>query len=141
MIEWESLSSGARPVPRRVATPLVWAAAFGGALVVVALLNSLVGTDRPELALTALSLLSALLSLGARFTAAPGTAVLCWLMLNGFAVPPAGVLTWAGSRDMFWLTCLCAAALGGTVLARLVHARAAYRRITMAEPDDTPRGS
>jgi hypothetical protein len=120
---------------------LVWAAAFGGALVVVALLNSLVGTDRPELALTALSLLSALLSLGARITPAPGTAVLCWLMLNGFAVPPAGVLTWAGSRDMFWLTCLCAAALGGTVLARLVHARAAYRRITMAEPDDTPRGS
>ncbi|GAP47139.1 putative integral membrane protein [Streptomyces azureus] len=44
------------------------------------------------------SLLAALLGLCARFTAAPGTAVPCWLFLNGFAVPPAGILTWAGHR-------------------------------------------
>jgi hypothetical protein len=96
----------------------------------IALLNALVGTDRPSLALAGLSLLAALLGLCARFTAAPGTAVLCWLFLNGFAIPPAGTLTWAGHRDTFWLTCLLAATLIGTVLARLTHARAAYRRVT-----------
>ncbi|WP_217206937.1 hypothetical protein [Streptomyces sp. AC550_RSS872] len=130
MIEWVSVSSGARPVPRPVATPLVWAAAFGGALVLVALLNSVVGTDRPGLALAVLSLLAALLGLCARFTAAPGTALLCWLFLNGFAIPPAGILTWVAHRDTFWLTCLLVAALVGTALARLLHARAAYRRLT-----------
>jgi hypothetical protein len=130
VIEWVSLSAGARPVPRPVATPLVWAAAFGGALLLVALLNTLVGTDRPAFALTALSLLAALLGGRARFTAAPGTAALCWLFLNGFAIPPAGTLSWAGHRDTFWLTCLLAAALIGTAAARLAHARAAYRRVT-----------
>ncbi|MFI6012666.1 hypothetical protein ACIBAG_28300 [Streptomyces sp. NPDC051243] len=130
MIEWVSIGTGARPVPQPVATPLVWAGAFGGALLLVALLNALVGTDRPSLALAGLSLLAALLGLCARFSAAPGTAVLCWLFLNGFAIPPAGTLTWAGHRDTFWLAWLLAAALVGTALARLVHARAAYRRIT-----------
>lgn len=144
MIEWVSVSSGARPVPRPVATPLVWAAACGGALLLVALLNSVVGTDRPGLALAVLSLLAALLGLCARFTAAPGTALLCWLFLNGFAIPPAGILTWVGHRDTFWLTCLLVAALVGTALARLLHARAAYRRLTAGsgsvapEPGDTP---
>ncbi|MFF7161971.1 hypothetical protein ACFZBP_11475 [Streptomyces sp. NPDC008086] len=144
MIEWVSVSSGARPVPRPVATPLVWAAACGGALLLVALLNSVVGTDRPGLALAVLSLLAALLGLCARFTAAPGTALLCWLFLNGFAIPPAGILTWVAHRDTFWLTCLLVAALVGTGLARLLHARAAYRRLTAAtgstatEPGDPP---
>lgn len=145
MIEWAPLSSGPRPVPQPVATPLVWATAFGAAMVLVALHNAVVGMDRPGLALTALSLLAGLLGLCARFTAAPGTAVLCWLFLNGFAIPPAGTLTWAGHRDTFWLACLCAAALVGTALARIIQARAAYRRITpgaattVAEPDDGPR--
>ncbi|MFF5365714.1 hypothetical protein [Streptomyces sp. NPDC013187] len=129
MIEWKPLGTGARPVPQPVATPLVWAGAGGGALMLVALLNTVVGPDRPELALSALSVLAALLGLCARFTAAPGTAVLCWLFLNGFAIPPAGVLTWAGQRDTTWLACLFTAALVGTGLARLVHARAAYRRL------------
>ncbi|MFE0351925.1 hypothetical protein ACFW2I_00375 [Streptomyces nigra] len=129
MIEWVSLGNGARPVPQPVPTRLVWAGAFGGALVLVALVNALVGPDRPSLALTALSLLAAFLGLGARFSAAPGTAVLCWLFLNAFGVPPEGTLTWAGSRDTFWLACLLTAALVGTVLARLRHARAAYRRL------------
>ncbi|TQJ47433.1 hypothetical protein OHU34_36115 [Streptomyces sp. NBC_00080] len=133
MIEWVSLRAGARPVPQPVATPVVWATAFGGALVLVAVHNILVGSERPGFALAALSLLAALLGLCARFTAAPGTAVLCWLTLNGFAIPPVGTLTWAGHRDTFWLTCLCAATLVGTVLARIVQARAAYRRIA-AEP-------
>ncbi|MES5820869.1 hypothetical protein [Streptomyces sp. RG80] len=130
MIEWVSLSAGVRPVPRPVATPLVWATAFGGALTLVALHITFVGTDRPGLALAGLSLLAGVLGLCARFTAAPGTAVLCWLFLNGFAIPPVGTFTWAAPRDAFWLASLCAAGLFGTVLARLVHARAAYRRVT-----------
>jgi len=130
MIDWVPLRTGARPVPSPVATPLVWAAASGGALVLVALLNALVGPDRPSPALAALSLLSVLLGLCARFTAAPGTALLCWLFLNGFAIQPAGTLTWAGHRDALWLGCLFTAALVGTALARLLHARAAYRRVT-----------
>ncbi|MGW7303760.1 hypothetical protein [Streptomyces sp. NPDC054829] len=130
MVEWVSLSTGVRPVPRPVATPLVWAAACGGALALVELLNAFVGPNRPSLALAVLSLLAALLGLRARFTAAPGTAVLCWLFLNGFAIPPAGTLTWPGQRDAFWLTCLLTAVLVGTAAARLLHARAAYRRVT-----------
>ncbi|WP_416963642.1 hypothetical protein [Streptomyces sp. Agncl-13] len=130
MIDWVPVRTGARPVPSPVATPLVWAAASGGALVLVALLNALVGPDRPSPALAALSLLSVLLGLCARFTAAPGTALLCWLFLNGFAIQPAGTLTWAGHRDALWLGCLFTAALVGTALARLLHARAAYRRVT-----------
>lgn len=112
--------------------------AFGGALLLVGLLNGIVGAGRPGLALVALSLLAALLGLCARFTAAPGTAVLCWLSLNGFAIPPAGTLTWTGRRDAFWLACLLGAALVGTALARLVHARAAYRRLTTATGLDVP---
>ncbi|MGC9499461.1 hypothetical protein [Streptomyces sp. WG7] len=138
MIEWVPLGRGARPVPRPVAAPLVWAGAFGGALALVALLNGTVGAGRPGLALAVLSLLAALLGLRARFTAAPGTALLCWLSLNGFAVPPAGTLTWAGRRDAVWLACLLGAALVGTALARLVHARAAYRRLTTASGPEAP---
>jgi hypothetical protein len=147
MIDWVSLSTGARPVPQPVATPLVWIGAFGGGLVLVALVNTVVGPDRPGLALAVLSLLAALLGSYARFTAAPGTAVLCWLFLNGFAIPPAGILTWAGHRDTFWLTCLLTAALAGTALARLANARAAYRRLTTtvdhtaSETGDRPRYS
>ncbi|MFJ7036518.1 hypothetical protein ACIQVQ_08185 [Streptomyces rochei] len=138
MIEWVPLGSGPRPVPRPVAAPLVWAGAFAGALALVALVNGTVGYGRPGLALALLSLLAALLGVCARFTAAPGTALLCWLSLNGFAIPPAGVLTWAGRRDAFWLACLLAAALVGTALARLAHAWAAYRRLTTASGPDSP---
>ncbi|MFD5800124.1 MULTISPECIES: hypothetical protein [unclassified Streptomyces] len=138
MIEWVPLASGARPVPRPIAAPLVWAGAFGGALALVALLNGTVGSGRPGLALLVLSVLAALLGLCARFTAAPGTAVLCWLSLNGFAIPPAGVLTWTGRRDALWLACLLGAALVGTALARVVHARAAYRRLGAATGPESP---
>jgi len=141
MIDWVPLRTGARPVPSPMATPLVWATASGGALVLVALLNALIGPDRPSPALVALSLLSVVLGLCARFTAAPGTAFLCWLFLNGFAIPPAGTLTWAGHRDTFWLGCLFTAALLGTALARLLHARAAYRRVTTGVGGSTDTGS
>ncbi|MDQ1033718.1 hypothetical protein QFZ75_000134 [Streptomyces sp. V3I8] len=129
MIEWMRLSTGARAVPRPVATPFVWFAAFTGALLLVAITNHLGAHGRPTAALIALSLLATLLGACARFTAAPGTALLCWLLLNGFAVPPAGQLTWAGHRDTAWLACLLAATVAGTVFARIVNARAAYRRV------------
>ncbi|MFJ4617595.1 hypothetical protein [Streptomyces sp. NPDC088812] len=129
MIEWAPFGVGARPVPHPVATPVVWSAAFGGALLLVGLVNAFVGQDRPGLALAALSVLAALLGVCARFTAAPGTAVLCWLFLNAFGIPPTGTLDWVGHRDTFWLACLLAAALTGTLAGRLIHARAAYRRV------------
>lgn len=138
VIQWVSLGTGPRPVPQPVATPLVWATAFAGAMALVAVHNALVGTDRPGPALLALSVLSALLGGYARFTAAPGTAALCWLFLNGFAIPPAGVLTWTNPRDTFWLVCLLTAALAGTALARLLQARAAYRRLGTAKPPPSP---
>ncbi|MCQ8189827.1 hypothetical protein [Streptomyces rugosispiralis] len=130
MIEWRRLSTGIRPVPDPVATPVIWGGATLGALVLVAALNFLGGHGRPMFALVALSLLAALLGLCARFVAAPGTAALCWLFLNGFAIPPAGRLSWAGDRDARWLACLLAAAVAGTALARVVNARAGYRRIS-----------
>ncbi|MER5840533.1 MULTISPECIES: hypothetical protein [Streptomyces] len=129
MVEWVALGTGPRPVPQPVATPLVWAGAVAGALTVVVLLDTVVGPGRSGLTLTALCLLAAALGVCARFTAAPGTTVLCWLFLNGFAVPPAGALTWTGSRDALWLGCLLTAAVAGTTAARLAHARAAYRRL------------
>ncbi|MBL3670522.1 hypothetical protein JL475_32015 [Streptomyces sp. M2CJ-2] len=137
MIEWVTVGTGPRPVPRPVATPLIWAGASGGALALVALLHAVVGPHRPGLFLVALSLLAAVLGVCARFTAAPGTAVLCWLFLNGFAIPPAGTLTWTGPRDTFWLGCLLAAALVGTTASRLAHARAAYHRLVpRTDPED-----
>ncbi|MEW2396203.1 hypothetical protein [Streptomyces sp. NPDC046862] len=130
MVEWVRIGSEARAVPQPVATPFVWSAAFGGALLLMALFTLLGGIGRPTPALVALSLMAALLGLCARFVAAPGTAVLCWLFLNGFGIPPAGTLSWAGHRDTFWLGCLLAAALTGTAVARVVNARAAYRRVS-----------
>nr|WP_239157664.1 hypothetical protein [Streptomyces sp. SID13726] len=109
---------------------MVWSAAFGGALLLVASTNAVIGPDRPLFALAGLSLLASLLGWRARFMAAPGTAVLCWLFLNAFGIPPAGTLSWSVQRDTFWLACLLAAAVAGTALARLGHARAAYRRLS-----------
>ncbi|WP_416970255.1 hypothetical protein [Streptomyces sp. 4F14] len=131
MIEWSDFGTGGvRPVPQPVATPLIWAGAFSGALLLVAVLNTTVGMDRPHLALLALSVLAGVLGLCARFTAAPGTALLCWFFLNGFAIAPLGTLTWTVSRDALWLACLLGAAVTGTALARVVDARAAYRRVS-----------
>ncbi|MBA2809936.1 hypothetical protein E0500_021660 [Streptomyces sp. KM273126] len=130
MVEWVRIGSGGRAVPDPVATPFVWSGAFGGALVLMAVFTLLGGVGRPTPALVALSLMAALLGVWARFVAAPGTAVLCWLFLNGFGIPPAGTLSWAIARDTFWLACLLSAALTGTAVARVVNARAAYRRIT-----------
>lgn len=130
MVEWRPLRPAVRPVPEPVPTPFVWGAAFVGALLTVGVLSAANGLADPLHALLVLCVLAALLGVCARFVAAPGTAAVCWLFLNGFAVPPHGELAWQGSPDAGRLTFLMLAALLGTVIARLVNARGAYRRIT-----------
>ncbi|MFJ2608530.1 hypothetical protein ACIQOU_12370 [Streptomyces sp. NPDC091279] len=146
MIEWSTLRMAARPVPQPLAAPLIWIGACAGAAILVAVLNSLAGPGRPALVLLALSGFAIVLGLCASFAAAPGTAVLCWLVLNAFGIPPAGTLTWVTQRDARWLACLLGATLVGTLVARVVNARAAYRHLTPTlfpeppEPDLPPPG-
>ncbi|MFF9148291.1 hypothetical protein ACWGBV_01470 [Streptomyces sp. NPDC055051] len=130
MVEWKPMGGGPRPVPDPVATPSVWVATSAAALALVTALNFLDHHGDPALDLAVLSLIAALAGTGARLIAAPGTALLCWVALNGFAIPPVGRLTWTATHDAGRLACLLAAAVTGTVLARLLHARAAYRRVT-----------
>ncbi|MFF2779581.1 hypothetical protein ACFVU3_32365 [Streptomyces sp. NPDC058052] len=130
MLEWKPIGGGPRPVPDHVTTPSVWAAVSVAALALVTALNFLDQHGDPALDLAVLSLAAALVSTGARLAAAPGTALLCWIALNGFAIPPMGRLTWTASHDSGRLACLLAAAVTGTAIARLLHARAAYRRVT-----------
>ncbi|MBT2363983.1 hypothetical protein J7E88_01190 [Streptomyces sp. ISL-10] len=130
MLVWKRISSGIRPVPTPAATSIIWAVTAITAFALVTAFNLLAEQGDPTLDLVALSLIVALVSTGARLTAAPGTALLCWLVLNTFATAPIGVLTWETAYDLGRLVCLLAAAGTGTVLARLAHARAAYRRLT-----------
>jgi hypothetical protein len=130
MLEWKPIGSGPRPVPEPAATPSVWAVTSAAALALVSALNFLDHQGDPTLDLIALSVIAALVSTGARLTAAPGTAVLCWVILNGFAIPPMGRLTWAAPHDAGRLACLLAAAVIGTAVARLARACAAYRKLT-----------
>ncbi|MFJ3965067.1 DUF4118 domain-containing protein [Streptomyces sp. NPDC090036] len=129
MVEWKPISSGMRPVPSPAATGSVWAAAAVAAVALVAVLNLLDGPGDPAVDLMALSLAVAVVSTGARLAAAPGTALLCWLVLNAFASAPIGELTWEAPFDLLRLACLLAAASTGTVVARLTNARAAHRRL------------
>ncbi|MFG3258472.1 hypothetical protein [Streptomyces sp. NPDC048172] len=117
-------------MPEPVATPFIWLGASLGALVLVGALDLLGALDRTEFALAALSVLAAGLGLRGRFAAAPGTALLCWALLNICATRPTGEISWAGHRDPEWVACLLAAAVLGTAAGRVAHARAAYRRVT-----------
>ncbi|MYY82242.1 hypothetical protein GT044_13410 [Streptomyces sp. SID335] len=130
MVEWRYIAKGARAVPEPMATPFVWTTACSGSLVLVIAFDLLGALDRTGLALAALSVLAALVGTLGRFVAAPGTALLCWALLNVFAAHPTGELSWAGHRDPGWVACLLTAALIGTATARVWYARAAYRRIT-----------
>lgn len=130
MLEWKWISVGVRPVPSPAATPWVWAVTAIAALVLVAAFNLVAGTGNPTPALIALSLTVAMVSTAARLAAAPGTALLCWLVLNAFATAPMGEITWETRHDLGRLTCLFLAASAGTATARLAHARAAYHRLT-----------
>ncbi|ATL25824.1 hypothetical protein [Streptomyces formicae] len=124
------MRSGAKAVPQPIANLVVWAGAGAGALLLVGVLNALGVLDRTGLALAVLCSLAAVLGTRGRFAAAPGTAVLCWLVLNVFATHPTGEVSWAGHRDPEWLVYLLVAGLTGAVASRIVSARAAYRRVT-----------
>ncbi|MFE6161529.1 hypothetical protein ACFQ7F_21755 [Streptomyces sp. NPDC056486] len=130
VVEWRYIAKGVRVVPEPVATPYIWTGAYAGAFALVTVLDLLGALDRTGLALAALSVLAALLGVRGRFVAAPGTALLCWMLLNFFAAHPIGEISWAGHRDPEWMGCLLAAALIGTTAGRVLHARAAYRRIS-----------
>ncbi|MGA4837457.1 hypothetical protein [Streptomyces sp. G45] len=129
-MQWWLMADRVRPVPEPVATPLIWGAAVGGAFVLLIVLDLLGALDSTGLALVGLSLLAASLGARGRFTAAPGTALLCWALLNIRAAAPTGEISWAEHRDPLWIACLLFAALTGTAGGRIRHARAAYRRVT-----------
>lgn len=129
MLEWKPVHSGRRPVPELSATSSVWAVSTAATLAVVVSFD-LVGRQGGTTAgLVVLSLLVALASTGARLAAAPGTALLCWAVLNAFGAPPIGEITWAAPHDPVRIATLLAAAATGTAAARIAHARAAYGRL------------
>lgn len=131
MVEWRPLrSAGVRPVPEPVATPFVWAAALICCVLLVAVLGAVDGLSSSAVVLGVLCTLAALLGLPARFHAAPGIAVVCWLFLNHYAVAPHGEVAWQGNPDVARLALLFAAAFLGTVAARIVNALDAHHRIT-----------
>lgn len=130
MVEWRPLRAAVRPVPEPLATPFVWAAAVAGSLLLVALLGAVGRLTSSAAALSSLCALAALLGLPARFRAAPGVALVCWLFLNAYAVAPHGELAWQGHPDVARILLLLAAALLGTLVARIVDALGAHRRIT-----------
>ncbi|MBB5933918.1 hypothetical protein [Streptomyces zagrosensis] len=113
-----------------MATPRVLGVAYGGAFALVALLGALGLLRDPGTVLAVLSALAVGLGICARLIAAPGIAVVCWVFLNSFAVTPRGRLSWAGYPEAGRLGSLLAAAVLGTLIARISHARRAYRRTT-----------
>jgi hypothetical protein len=117
-------------VPEPVSTPFVWAAAFVGCFLLVAVLGAAHALSSSSVALAVLCALAALLGLPARFRAAPGIAVVCWLFLNDYAVAPHGRLVWHGEPDILRLVLLLAAAGLGTLIARIADAIGAHHRIT-----------
>ncbi|MFD3696898.1 hypothetical protein ACFWUZ_12225 [Streptomyces sp. NPDC058646] len=120
-------------MPRPAAPVSVWAAACVASSVLVAALNFLDAQGDPALDLVALCVFAAVLSMRAHLVAAPGTALVCWLLLNGFATPPMGELTWAAPYDLGRLACLLLAAGTGTLVGRLTGARAAYHRVSIPD--------
>ncbi|MGW2703889.1 hypothetical protein [Streptomyces sp. NPDC001340] len=131
MVEWRALRSvRVKPVPEPVATPFVWAAAFVGCFMLVAVLGAAHALTSSSVALAVLCALAALLGLPARFRAAPGIAAVCWLFLDDYAVAPHGRLVWHGGMDAVRLVLLLAAAVLGTLIARIIDAIGAYHRIT-----------
>ncbi|WP_406174969.1 hypothetical protein [Streptomyces sp. NBC_00996] len=130
MVEWRPLRTAVRPVAEPVATPFVWAAAFVGSFLLVAVLGAVGGPASSAIGLAALCALAVLLGLPARFRAAPGIATVCWLFLNGYAIAPRGELAWQGHLDAARLVLLLAAAVLGTLIARIVNAVGAHHRVT-----------
>lgn len=130
MLKWRSLSTGPKPVPEPVGTAVTWLAAAVLAPALIATHHLLDRHGDPLLDLVALCALVGVLSVCARIAAAPGTALVCWTFLSLFAVPPMGQFSWSGHHDLKRLGCLLFAAGASAAGARLLHARAAYRRIS-----------
>ncbi|MFF4350204.1 hypothetical protein [Streptomyces sp. NPDC001530] len=98
-------------------------------------LSAVSGLSGSSFAFSALCVLAALLGLTARCTAAPGTALVCWLFLNSFLIAPLGEVTWRGRSDAARIGLLPAAAFFGTLVARIINAVGAHHRTT---PGDGP---
>jgi hypothetical protein len=123
-----------RPVPEPMPTLLAWGAAFAGAAVLLPVpAVAHAPGHHHALALGALCALAAVIGGFAPFAAAPGTAVVCWLMFDGFVAHRMGDLGWAGLPDADRLGVLLAAALAGTAAGRLAAARAAHHRIPWSD--------
>ncbi len=130
-VEWRLFHAQTRPVPEPLGTPRVLAGAYAGAFVSVAVLGALGLLADPVTVLVVLGVLAVGLGVCARLIAAPGIAAVCWVFLNTVAItPPRGRLSWAGYPEAGRIGVLLAAAVLGTVIARVSHARRAYRRTT-----------
>ncbi|MFE6775653.1 hypothetical protein [Streptomyces sp. NPDC057702] len=129
-VEWHRFHAQTRPVPEPLTTPRVLGVAYAAACVLVAVLWALGLLADPSTVLVVLCALAVGLGGCARLAAAPGIAVVCWIFLNSAAITPRGRLSWAGYPDAGRIGFLLAAAVLGTLIGRLSHARRAYRRTT-----------
>lgn len=135
----------ARPIGEPAPTVLVWAAAFFGSSLVLLVLGASGALHRPAISMAILCLFAGAVSMcaPARAVAAPGTALVCWLLFDGFVANRGGDLTWGGYDDLRRVALLTAAALLGTAVARASAACAAYRRLRArdfpAEIEGDPR--
>lgn len=120
---------GPRPIPEPVYTPLLWAVGFLAFLLLIPILGLAGGLSHPLAASITFGAVGAVLGLSARMSAAPGTAVLCWLVHNGFVVHHHGELGWDGPADLRRLALFLAAPVLGTAIARVADAYAAYHRV------------
>ena len=131
MIAWRPVRTAAlKAVPEPLAGTFLCGAAVAGSVLLISVLGAMGGLSRTSVVLGALSALAALLGVSARFHAALGVALVCWLFLNFYGVAPRGELTWQGRLDAARFVVLAAAACLGTLVARVVNAARAYRRIT-----------
>ncbi|WP_149183996.1 hypothetical protein [Streptomyces sp. TRM49041] len=130
MIRWRLIDARQRPVPEPVGNLATWLTAAICAPALITAHNLLDGQGEPWLDLLALSLLCAALGVTARLTAAPGTALLCWVHFSLFAIPPLGQFSWLLPHDWKRLALLLLTASIGTVCARLHHARVAHHRLS-----------
>ncbi|MFF5719824.1 hypothetical protein [Streptomyces buecherae] len=130
-VEWRLFHAQVRPVPEPLDTPRVLAGAYAGAFASVAVLGALGLVTDPVTVLVVLGALAVGLGVCARLVAAPGIAAVCWVFLNSVAITPRGRLSWAGYPEAGRIGVLLAAAVLGTVIARVNHARRAYRRTTV----------
>lgn len=128
-VEWHLFPTRTRPVPEPLGTPRVLGVAYAGAFALVALLGAVGRLTEPVTVLVALCALAVALGVCARLVAAPGIAAVCWVFLNSSAITPRGRLSWAGYPEAGRIGFLLAAAVLGTLIARVSHARRAYRRM------------